>query len=134
MTCFVDTSALYALMDRDDDNHAAAGERFLALRGQELLTHSYVLVETSALVQRRLGPAALRRFLVDLVPVLSVCWVDEVIHFRAVSALLASGKRKVSLVDQVSFEVMRQRLVTTAFAFHDDFRREGFTVLRFPSP
>jgi predicted nucleic acid-binding protein len=59
---FVDTSALYALLDRDDRRHADAAAiwRRLAEEARPLTTHSYVLVEAFALVQRRLGPAAVR--------------------------------------------------------------------------
>ena len=55
MTVFVDTSAFYAVLDRDDANHAAAEEAWRALLGEPatLLTTNYVLVETAALLQRR---------------------------------------------------------------------------------
>lgn len=55
MRVFVDTSALYALLDEDDANHARAAKAFAELQGSELTTHAYVLVETLALVSRRLG-------------------------------------------------------------------------------
>lgn len=72
MTVFVDTSALYALIDADDDNHAAASTRFAALRGQELISHSYVLVETLALVGRRLPWAARETFIDTILPLVDV--------------------------------------------------------------
>ncbi len=64
MTVFVDTSAFYAVLDRDDANHSAARETWeRLLRGAAvLLTSNYVLLETSTLVQHRLGVAALRAF------------------------------------------------------------------------
>ncbi len=129
MTCFVDTSAVYAVLDRDDANHAAAASQFAAMRGEALVTHNYVLVETAALVQRRLGLAVLRRFFVDVVPVLRVVWVDEHLHTRASTEVMVAGRRRVSLVDRVSFEVMRACGITTAFVFDDDFRDEGFAVV-----
>ena len=54
---FLDTSAIYALADRDDPNHsqAAAAFRRLLEDGEEALVHSYILVESAALLQRRLG-------------------------------------------------------------------------------
>jgi predicted nucleic acid-binding protein len=58
MTVFVDTSALYAVLDRDDANHLAAREtwrRLLLDPSALLLTHNYVLVETAALLQNRRG-------------------------------------------------------------------------------
>jgi uncharacterized protein len=127
VTTFVDTSALYALLDADDRRHADAARAFPALlEGEELLTHNYVLVEAAALVQARLGAAATRALLDDLAPALHVVWVDEHLHRAAVAAVLAAPRRKVSLVDLTSFEVMRRRALETAFAFDRDFAAAGF--------
>lgn len=128
---FVDTSALYALLDRDDDHHPEARaiwEHMLAAK-QLLLTHSYVLVETLALVHRRLGPLAVRAVHHDVVPLLEVVWVDEHLHQRAAEAFVASSTRSGSLVDRVSFAVMRRHGLRQVFAFDDDFRDEGFELL-----
>lgn len=128
---FVDTSALYALLDRDDENHADASAIWAHLMERErpLLTHSYVLVETFALVQRRLGLEAVRALHHDLIPLLDIVWVDEALHRAAVETLLASGSQSVSLVDRVSFILMQRRGMRTAFAFDEDFSEEGFTTL-----
>lgn len=130
MTIFVDTSAWYALLDRADPNHASAAERWRRVVGTEsLVTHNYVVVETTALVQRRLGVAAVDAFVHDLAAPVTVEWVDDVLHDRAVASLLAARRRHVSLVDWTSFELMRHRSITTAFAFDDDFSDQGFAVL-----
>ena len=57
MTVFVDTSAFLALLDGDDANNPAAVACFKDLRteGDRLHTTNYVLLETWALVQARLG-------------------------------------------------------------------------------
>jgi len=128
---FVDTSALYATLDRDDLHHAeaAATWKWLIEEGRPLIAHSYVLVEAFALVQRRLGPEAAKALQNDVVPLLDVVWVGEPLHRAATEALLASGSRTVSLVDRVSFALMRERGLRLAFAFDDDFRAEGFETL-----
>jgi len=133
---FVDTSALYALLDRDDRRHAEAAAIWgrLVEEARPLTTHSYVLVEAFALVQRRLGPAAVKALQNDVVPLLDVIWVDEALHRAATEALLASGSRAVSLVDWTSFAVMRDRGLRLAFAFDDDFRSQGFETLDVPKP
>ena len=79
---FVDTSALYALLDRDDAHHSQAKDIWAQLLAAEvpLLTHSYVLVESFALVQRRLGLEATRALHDDLIPVLEIVWVEEDLH------------------------------------------------------
>lgn len=48
---FVDSSALYALLDRDDRNHRAVRAAWAHIAGgpQPLLTHNYVLLEAVAL-------------------------------------------------------------------------------------
>jgi predicted nucleic acid-binding protein len=130
MSVFVDTSALYAVLDRDDENHTVAAEAFAALLEREaLVTHGYVVVEASALAQRRLGVDAVRALVDDVLPAIELFLVDEQLHRAAVAALLASGARDVSLVDWTSFELMRRFRIAEAFAFDEDFARQGFTVI-----
>lgn len=128
---FVDTSALYAVLDRDDQNHAAAtGTWRESLEADEtLLVTNYIIVETTALVQHRLGMAAVRVLAGEIVPVLEVHWITETDHLHAQNALLATDRRKLSLVDCSSFHTMRTRLLRTAFAFDPHFREHGFELL-----
>ena len=131
MNLFVDTSALFAIMDADDGNHRAA---FAVLQGllagrDTLHTSNYVIVETVALLQNRIGLEAVRSFTADILPIVTVAWVDEGIHRSAHHALLVAGRRQVSLVDCVSFELMRRLDVDRAFCFDPHFAEQGFTVL-----
>ena len=130
MTVFVDTSAFYAVFDRDDANHAAAKDTWIGLLGgaATLLTHNYVLVETAALFQHRLGLAAVRTFHEDVVPLLTIDWITEQRHHAALEAVLAAGRKKLSLVDCVSFQTMRANGVRTAFCFDVQFAEQGFVV------
>ncbi len=127
----VDTAAFYALIDARDPNHGRATSVIsdLVEADETLLTHEYVVVETTALVQRRLGLGALRRFVDDLLPLVEIAWVDEDLHREAREALLAAGRRTVSLVDWTSFLVMRRHGVRRAFTFDPDFGAEGFEVV-----
>ena len=126
---FVDTSAIYALLDRSDTNHAVAASLLPTLRERRPLTHNYVVVESVAITQNRLGIDAVRRLLDDLLPAFELRFVTPELHGAAVAALLASGSRDVSLVDRVSFELMRSTGTTDAFAFDRDFERAGFTLV-----
>ena len=127
----VDTAAFYALVDDRDPNHARATTTLGHIQSADepLLTHEYVVVESTALVQRRLGLGPLRRFVDDLLPLVEVARVDEGLHAEAREALLAAGRRSVSLVDWTSFLVMRRHGVRRAFTFDPDFGAEGFEVL-----
>lgn len=128
---FLDTSGIYALADRGDPHHDLARERFQALldAGEEVLTHNYVLGEAMALVQSRLGLEAAIRLAEDC-RAFHVEWVDEATHEEAIRRLARSAKRRVSLVDQVSFLVMKRRGVRVALAFDSDFEEAGFQILR----
>lgn len=131
MKVFIDTSALVAVLDADDSNHCpgkAAWEEILG-RDEELVTHNYVLVETSALVLRRLGLEALRVLEADIVPVLGVVWITPDVHEAAVGAHLLAARRSLSLVDCVSFEVMRRAGLRSAFAFDAHFGEFGYDLL-----
>ncbi len=131
MTVFVDTSAFYAILDRDDSNHGAAREAWerLVRGGSGLITSNYILLETSALVGHRLGLAAQRAFHQDVTPILRVEWITESQHQAGVEALLTAGRKKLSLVDCVSFQLMREGAVREAFCFDKHFREQGFATI-----
>jgi uncharacterized protein len=128
VSCFVDTSALFALLDGDDRNHASARTLFSGLMEDRttLVTSNYVLVESFALLQRRIGIEAARALQHRLVPILHVKFVSPDVHRLAVAALLGASKRSLSLVDCVSFELMRSFGIARAFAFDRHFQENGF--------
>ena len=130
MTVFVDTSALYALMDRDDRNHKAARDKWIKLleAGEVLLTTSYVVVETTALVQHRLGLDAVRTLLDDILGVVEIRFVEADLHKAAVASLLSARQRGLSLVDCASFQAMRDLDIGIAFTFDRHFRQQGFRL------
>ena len=131
MTTFVDTSALYAVLDASDASHPPARTAWAGLlaRDDSLLTSNYVIGESFALLQRHLGLEAVRAFQDLVLPVLEVEWVDQADHATAVQAVLAADRRELSLVDCVSFQVMRRLGLRTVFAFDEHFEEQGFEVL-----
>ena len=130
MNIFVDTSAFLAVLDECDSNHSAAKTFWEKIinEGDLLLCHNYILVETSALVLQRLGIEAIRVFEQDILPILQVIWITKEVHNAGVSAHLVASRRTLSLVDCVSFEVMRRTGVQKAFAFDRHFRDYGFDL------
>jgi predicted nucleic acid-binding protein len=131
VSVFLDSSALYAVFDQDDAYHSAARREWATLltRSTPLVTSNYVLVESFALLQSRLGMKAVAALVEDVLPALEVEWVTSDDHRSAVSALLAANRRNLSLVDCTSFQVMRRLGVRSAFVFDAHFREQGFRVL-----
>jgi predicted nucleic acid-binding protein len=129
--CYVDTSALLAILNRRDVQHDAARvawERLLSAEA-ELWTCNYVVLEASAILQNRAGMDGLRALHRDLLPVVRVAWVDETAHNLATAAVLAANRRGLSLVDAVSFQVMRRLGLDAAFAFDPHFGEQGFLTV-----
>jgi predicted nucleic acid-binding protein len=131
MRIFNDTSSFYALLDRDDENHQKAKKAWSDILRAEsaLITSNYVLVETFALLQHRLGIEAVRGFQDDIVPLADIEFVTSEIHRSGVASVLSAARRNLSLVDCTSFEVMRTLEVKTLFAFDPHFREQGFLVI-----
>ena len=131
MNIFIDTSGFIGVLNRDDASHVLAAHTWMDIltSGKSLVTTNYVLVETCALMQNRLGSTAIKAFQEDIVPVLNIEWVDKVVHYAAVAVVLSSKRKRLSLVDCVSFETMRLLGVTTAFTFDKHFMEQGFTCI-----
>jgi predicted nucleic acid-binding protein len=64
-----------------------------------------------------------------LLAVVAQAWVDRELHGQALAATLAAGRRDISLVDRISFELMGRRAVGRAFAFDEHFAEQGFELL-----
>ncbi len=128
---FVDTSALLVLLNADDLQHRNAHIHWLRWieEGASFETHNYVLLESHALVQNRLGMDAVRGFESAILPLLTVHWIDPQLHRSAVQLLIAANRRTLSLVDCTSFVVMGQTGIDTAFAFDSHFTEQGFRLL-----
>lgn len=131
MTVFIDTSAFYALLDRDDAHHRRAKKTWSQLLADDnaLVTSNYIIIESAALIQNRLGMEALRSFYEDLLPIVNIEWIDETLHRSGVSAHLAATRRKLSLVDCLSFEIMRREGMKATFAYDAHFEEQGFRCL-----
>jgi predicted nucleic acid-binding protein len=131
VSIFIDTSAFLAVINADDIAHPNARRRWQQLieSGQALFCNNYVLVETIAVLQNRIGMEAVITFQNDVLPVLTILWVDESLHLRALSALLTAKRRRLSLVDCTSFESMRQVGLQQAFTYDAHFEEQGFEIL-----
>lgn len=126
----MDTSALYALLVANDRYHDAAVDTLRSLRelDAELITTSHVLVESYALLGSRIGVDAVAALREAIEPLLDVTWVDRARHERALDRVIV-GKGRPGLVDAMSFLVMRERGLETAFTFDRDFEAAGFSLV-----
>ncbi len=129
---FTDSSAFYALTDRDDANHEAALTiaRELGRQRWTLYTTNVVLIEQHALHLSRLGrdTALQSLLLIDQsdIRVVRVTLQDE----RGAREILTRYTDKAwSLADATSFVVMERLGIRYAFTFDSDFAQYGFTVL-----
>ena len=130
MSAFIDTSAIVALLDRRQDRHPQA-RAFIEQYGDErLVTHVAVVIESTALIDRRLGVDATTQFLDRLLPTIAVFHGTEMTYERALATYrFGNGRRRPSLVDCLAFETMRELQIREAFTFDEDFERAGFKVV-----
>ncbi|MCK5505422.1 MAG: PIN domain-containing protein, partial [Thermodesulfovibrionia bacterium] len=126
----VDTSALFAVLDADDKHHKKARDTWIRLVSEDetLVCSNYILIETFALVQNRLGLEAVRILQEDILPIIAIEWVDETVHRAGVSGVLTAMRKKLSLVDCVSFDIMRKLGIKKFFAFDTHFKEQGFEI------
>ncbi len=128
MSVFIDTSALLAILDADDEHHKKAKGIWTGLISEEetIICSNYVLVETFALVQNRLGVEAVRTLQEDILSMIMVEWVNEVTHKAGVTGVLTAMRKKLSLVDCINFDIMRKLGIKKVFAFDPHFKEQGF--------
>jgi predicted nucleic acid-binding protein len=120
VTLFVDTSVLYAALDRADVGHVRARE-LLSMR-ESLLTTDHVLVETWLLAQRRLGQLVAEAFWGGIrAGGVAFATVESVDLDAAWQIGAAFPDQAFSIVDRTSFAVMLRLGVHRAASFDTDF-------------
>ena len=126
----VDTSAFYALAVPNDRFHHQSHSAFASLVAAKshLITTSYILSETAALIQRRIGMEALRELSQSYLWNIEVHWIDQSIHEEAWRRMMARGTREISLVDWSTI-VVAERANAAVFAFDGDFSKEGIATV-----
>jgi predicted nucleic acid-binding protein len=130
---FCDTSYFYACADTDDAFYrralALAGEA--ASRRTQLWTTWDVISETVTLLRYRHSAAAAIRFLDDVKPGLHVVDYGADVRVEAEQVFRRHGRdHRLSFCDAISFVVVTTLLERVpCFAFDEDFRRLGLTVI-----
>ncbi|MGH7674378.1 MAG: type II toxin-antitoxin system VapC family toxin [Gemmatimonadales bacterium] len=132
---FLDTSAWLPVVVRREQGHTRLRATYQQLLegGGRLVTSNLVVAELHALVVRRRGAEAGVALIesVHADPAHDVMVVDRALEARAVDRWLRPfHDKRFSLCDAVSFEIMRQERIRTAFALDTHFTVAGFEMVR----
>ena len=126
----IDTAAFYAVVSPGDFFHDVAKERYndmVSNEAQHLWTTSYALVETMALIRRRLGFDALVDFVDIIDGNVNIHWIDDQDHNQAWARFLEHGGAGLSLVDW-TVALLAETMEATIFTFDRGFVNQGFSV------
>ena len=127
----IDTSAFFAVINADDLHHPYAKEFWFSLIEEDIsiFCNNYVLSETIALLQNRIGIRAVHDFHENVKPFLEIEWLGEEEHNFAMSLLFSANRGNLSLVDISAFATMRRLGISKVFTFDRHFAEEGFDML-----
>lgn len=133
---FVDTGAFYARADADDEHHETAHRLFDRIRSGDvayrpILTSQSVLAEFATLALYKLGHGAAVRALnaIRTAESINVAPVDRATFATAAEQFEAYDDQDISFVDHTTALLAEERDVEHIFAFDDDFRTLGFTLV-----
>lgn len=128
---FVDTAYVLALVNERDQHHEEARQLADLVEGMELLITDAVLLE--------IGNALARGFKSEAVKVISTFAESEEVEIfysspqifeKAFALYKKFGDKDWSLVDCVSFVVMRERGATQVLTFDRHFEQAGFKLVK----
>ena len=127
----IDTSALYAMRSASDLFHGRASSSYRRFvdGNVDFWTTSYVLVETVALLHRRLGFEAVEdfsRWRID--SDVQMVWVNGRMHDAAWERYMEHRGQGLSLVDW-TIAVASLQMGAPVFTFDGDFAEEGILVV-----
>jgi uncharacterized protein len=128
---FVDTGAFLARYLERDAHHRTAIGTWKKLSSARLLTSNHVLDETFTLLARRAGYA----FAADRADRIYASVSFEIVgttrehEQSAITLFRRFADQEVSFTDCLSFAIMKDYDVRTAFSFDHHFRSAGFQVI-----
>lgn len=132
MKLFVDTSAWYALNDRDDQFHQQALEKLLQIKSEriEVITSDYVFDESVTLISARIGHRAAVSFGDSMLKsnVRQMLTISDDVRLAAFELFRKYADKTLSFTDCTSFALMKRYKLKTAFTFDAHFRQVGFEL------
>lgn len=119
-SAFVDSSALVALVDRDDYTHRAAVDAYesLKLQGYRLFTSNHIVAETFDLLASSLGQDIARSWLKEMVLPIYVADANDLEQARD---RVIDSRKPLNFNDALSVVIMQRLGVAEAFAVDPDF-------------
>jgi predicted nucleic acid-binding protein len=134
---FADTSALYALVDRNDSGHKSARDVVdrIVRRGRRIVVTDYVVTESVNLANARGGSLVARRML-DLIEQsagIRIEWIGPDRFETAKTFFRKHADHSYSFTDCTSFVVMHELRLSEALTTDRHFEQAGFRVL-LPAP
>ncbi|MDX2198233.1 MAG: PIN domain-containing protein [Phycisphaerae bacterium] len=127
---FADSSYFIAVLSRTDAHHQRAGQLAINLRDRLVTTHwviAEVLGYLSSPAIRRSSSAFMRRLLED--PATHVVPPDQSLFNEGFALFQQHHDKAWSLVDCISFVVMRRRRIREALTADHHFAQAGFVPL-----
>ncbi len=129
-TILVDTSAYYALKDKDDALHPDA-IRFVKTNASPMATTNLIVIETLNLVKQRLGyqhavEIGKKMFDPRIINVIKITDEDVSEAWRIFQKYDDKG---FSFTDCATFAVMERLRISSVFAFDEHFRQYGKLVV-----
>jgi uncharacterized protein len=130
---FVDTGAWYALLDKNDPDHAAVTVAFRTYRGR-LVTSNYIFDEAVTLARYRLGWSVAHRLGTELRDqrVARLERVSSKDEAAAWSIFEQHRDKRYSFTDCTSFVLVQRLGLAVCLAVDSDFRSFGLRCL--PEP
>lgn len=130
---FVDTSGLYALVEKKDSVHVAArmAVESVLRQGRRLVVTDYIVTEALNLANSRSGTRVAVRVLdlLDQSSGISIEWIGQSRFDTTKAFFRRHGDHHYSFTDCTSFVVMRELRLSQALTTDGHFLEAGFEAL-----
>jgi len=134
MSVFVDASAFYALINKNDIFHEQAKviSAILSKNNEVLITSNYTLAETYTILRSKMGFDVASKFVDEIKKnLIQIIWVDEIIHNRAIEIFLEKKEPKdLSFFDCIDFALIESAGIEKAFSFDRHFEILGIPLIK----
>jgi uncharacterized protein len=129
---FVDTGAWFAIADKNDQFHRKASDLIKRIVGNRdnLITSNLVIQETAMLLSRKLSKEAAFRFLQTVYndDDVEIIHCNEAMEKEAYGIFHHFAEQDFSIVDCVSFVLMKELKIKHVFTFDKHFKTMRFLV------